>query len=137
MRRPGADLEKKPEPRVALLDEAQNGDGMKQSGLGLTRAAIEKPTFDQPNRRVRRGRGESTFAASVPDSVVAPVLGAARASAHVDFPVDRYQVASGRWEESTGQIAMRPRSLSRIITAYRQSMVGPKGAWSSRSAAIK
>ncbi len=45
MRRPGADLEEKPEPRVALLAEAQNGDGMKQSGRGLTRAAIEKPTF--------------------------------------------------------------------------------------------
>jgi hypothetical protein len=46
MRRPGADLEEKPEPRVALLAEAQNGDGMKQSGRGLTRAAIEKPTFE-------------------------------------------------------------------------------------------
>jgi hypothetical protein len=29
-----------------LLAEAQNGDGMKQSGRGLTRAAIEKPTFE-------------------------------------------------------------------------------------------
>jgi branched-chain amino acid transport system substrate-binding protein len=47
MRRPGADLEEKPEPRVALLAEAQNGDGMKQSGRGLTRAAIEKPTFSK------------------------------------------------------------------------------------------
>jgi hypothetical protein len=51
MRRPGADLEEKPEPRVALLAEAQNGDGMKQSGRGLTRAAIEKPTFDNDARR--------------------------------------------------------------------------------------
>ncbi len=45
MRRLGADLEEKREPRVALLAEAQNGDGMKQSGRGLTRDAIEKPTF--------------------------------------------------------------------------------------------
>jgi hypothetical protein len=29
MRRLGADLEEKPEPRVALLAEAQNGDGMR------------------------------------------------------------------------------------------------------------
>ena len=50
MRRPGADLEEKPEPRVALLAEAQNGDGMKQSGRGLTRAAIEKPTFVASSR---------------------------------------------------------------------------------------
>src|SRR6266699_3812823 len=48
MRRPGADLEEKPEPRVALLAEAQNGDGMRQSGRGLTRAAIEKPTLTAP-----------------------------------------------------------------------------------------
>ena len=55
MRRPGADLEEKPEPRVAFLAEAQNGDGMKQSGRGLTRAAIEKLTFprQRSNRRVR------------------------------------------------------------------------------------
>jgi hypothetical protein len=42
MRRPDADLEEKPEPRVALLAEAQKGDSMRQSGRGLTRAAIEK-----------------------------------------------------------------------------------------------
>jgi hypothetical protein len=45
MRRPGADLEEKPEPRVALLAEAQKGDSMRQSGRGLTRAAIEKDSY--------------------------------------------------------------------------------------------
>jgi hypothetical protein len=54
-----------------------------------------QPTLDQRNRR-SAGGVVTTFAASLPDSVVAPVLGAARANAHVDIPVDRYQVANGR-----------------------------------------
>ena len=95
--------------------------------VGSGKVCPIQPTFDQHNRRVSWGV-VNTFAASLPDSVVAPVLGAARASAHVDIPVDRYQVANERWEESTGQIAMRSRSLSRIITASRQSKVGPKAA---------
>ncbi len=56
---------------------------------------VPQPTFDQRNLRVSWGCGEPTFAASLPDGVVAPVLGAARASAHPDIPVDLYQVANG------------------------------------------
>jgi len=42
MRRLGADLEEKQEPRVASFAEAQKGDSVTSSGQGLTRAAIEK-----------------------------------------------------------------------------------------------
>src|ERR1700730_7127674 len=55
-----------------------------------------QPTFDQRNRRVSWGCGEPTFAASLPDGVVAPVLGAARASAHADNP--GRSVPSRKWE---------------------------------------
>src|SRR5437879_79086 len=71
MRRPGADLEEKPEPRVALLAEAQNGDGMKQSGRGLTRAAIEKPTFSGPKiDRTLLLNGGSPAAHSIAGSIL-------------------------------------------------------------------
>ena len=42
MRRLGADLEEKQEPRGASVAEAQNGNSMKSSGRNLTLAAIEK-----------------------------------------------------------------------------------------------
>ncbi|SRR6266568_1328792 len=61
----------------------------------LPAGVAPQPTFDQRNLRVSWGCGEPTFAASLPDGVVAPVLGAARASAHPDIPVDLYQVANG------------------------------------------
>ena len=45
MRRPGANLEEKHEPRGVSVAEAQNGDSMKSSGRHLTLAAIEKRPF--------------------------------------------------------------------------------------------
>ena len=101
------------------------------SAIGALRKLCSRSPHSRPSTSTivgQLGCDEPSFAASLPDSVVAPVLGAARASAHVDIPVDRYQVANGRWEGSTGRIAMRLRSLSRIITASRQSKLGPKAA---------
>jgi len=43
MRRQGADLEEKPEPRAASSAGAQ--EGWLHEGRGLTPAAIEKPTL--------------------------------------------------------------------------------------------
>jgi hypothetical protein len=45
VRRPGADLEEKREPRVASSAEAQKGRRHEQTSASLTPAAIEKRTF--------------------------------------------------------------------------------------------
>src|ERR1700730_17890374 len=83
-------------PQRLLQNFPDTTNGPVSPGEQRASGPAPQPTFDQRNRRVSWGCGEPTFAASLPDGVVAPVLGAARASAHADNP--GRSVPSRKWE---------------------------------------